>query len=185
MIIELKEEREARLDAVLREQQIQIKREREEADKTLSLARDLKDKIVEDGIVQERNNRLLQSENEELDWAVTDKKNELDKLKNEVADTEQVIEVAEMELQNAKAEYAEVQKLRQELLATDDADYFLKEEVINLRYENRQLKEENLRLKTKLEKAYEFMKQFVIEGRSLFDKFMEWIGEKVRDVRGR
>lgn len=183
VVIELKEEREARLDAELHEQQIQIKREREEADKTLSLARDLKDKIVEDGIAQERNNRLLQSENEELDWAVTDKKNELDKLKAEVTDAEQVIEVAEMELQNAKAEYAEVQKLKQELLATDDADYFLKEEVINLRYENRQLKEENRRLKTKLEKAYEFMKQFVIEGKSMLDKFMEWIGENVRDVR--
>lgn len=49
-------------------------------------------------------------------------------------------------------------------------------------YENCQLKEENLRLKTKLKKAYDIMKQFVFEGRSLLDKFMEWMGEKVRDV---
>ena len=38
----------------------------------------------------------------------------------------------------------------------------------------------------KLEKAYEFMKQFVIGGINLLEKFMEWIGEKVKDVgRGR
>ena len=40
--------------------------------------------------------------------------------------------------------------------------------------------------KEKLEKAYEFMKQFVIGGINLLEKFMEWIGEKVKDVgRGR
>lgn len=58
--------------------------------------------------------------------------------------------------------------------------------VIELRYQNHILKEENKTLKDKLEKAYEFMKQFVIGGMNLLEKFMEWIGEKVRDVgRGR
>jgi hypothetical protein len=37
-------------------------------------------------------------------------------------------------------------------------------------------------LKDKLEKAYEFMKQFTIGGKNLLEKFLEWIGEKVRDV---
>lgn len=37
----------------------------------------------------------------------------------------------------------------------------------------------------KLEKAYEFMKKFVIEGKSVLDKFLEWIGEKVREGRER
>ena len=41
-------------------------------------------------------------------------------------------------------------------------------------------------LRELLEKAYEFMKQFVIGGINLLEKFMEWIGEKVKDVgRGR
>ena len=44
------------------------------------------------------------------------------------------------------------------------------------------LKEENKTLKDKLEKAYEFMKQFVIGGMNPLEKFMDWIGEKVRDV---
>ena len=39
---------------------------------------------------------------------------------------------------------------------------------------------------TLTEKAYEFMKQFVIGGMNLLEKFMDWIGEKVRDMgRGR
>ena len=35
----------------------------------------------------------------------------------------------------------------------------------------------------KLEKAYEFMKQFVLGGINLLEKFLEWIGEKVKDVK--
>lgn len=67
-----------------------------------------------------------------------------------------------------------------------DGDSYLKEQVIELRYQNQVLKEENRTLKDKLEKEYEFMKQFVIGGMNLLEKFMDWIGEKVRDVgRGR
>lgn len=57
-----------------------------------------------------------------------------------------------------------------------------KEQVIELRYQNQILREENRSLKENLEKAYEFMKQFVIGGINLLEKFMEWIGEKVKDV---
>lgn len=63
-----------------------------------------------------------------------------------------------------------------------DGDSYLKEQVVELRYQNRILQEENKTLKDKLEKAYEFMKQFVIGGMNLLEKFMEWIGERVRDV---
>jgi hypothetical protein len=28
------------------------------------------------------------------------------------------------------------------------------------------------------------MKKFLVEGKSMLDKFLEWIGEKARDVRG-
>lgn len=54
--------------------------------------------------------------------------------------------------------------------------------MIELRYQNQILREENRNLKENLEKAYEFMKQFVIGGINLLEKFMEWIGEKVKDV---
>lgn len=54
--------------------------------------------------------------------------------------------------------------------------------MIELRYQNQILREEKRSLKENLEKAYEFMKQFVIGGINLLEKFMEWIGEKVKDV---
>lgn len=76
--------------------------------------------------------------------------------------------------------------LRRNFLRAVDGDDYLKEQVIELRYQNQILREENRSLKDKLEKAYEFMKQFVIGGINLLEKFMEWIGEKVKDVgRGR
>ena len=71
-------------------------------------------------------------------------------------------------------------------MGTVDGDDYLKEQVIELRYQNQMLREENRSLKDKMEKAYEFMKQFVIGGMNLVEKFLGWIGEKVRDVgRGR
>lgn len=58
--------------------------------------------------------------------------------------------------------------------------------MIELRYQNQILREENRSLKDKLEKEYEFMKQFVIGRINRLEKFMECIGEKVKDVgRGR
>ena len=96
-----------------------------------------------------------------------------------------VFENANEKLAQAEEELSEVKKLRDDLIKQGDGDYYLKEEVIRLRYENQKLKKENKGLREKLDKAYEFMKQFVIEGRSMLDKFLEWIGEKVRDVRRR
>lgn len=66
-----------------------------------------------------------------------------------------------------------------------DGGNYLKEQAIELRYQNQILREENRSLKDKLEKAYEFMKQFVIGGINLLEKFMEWIGDRVRDARER
>ena len=37
---------------------------------------------------------------------------------------------------------------------------------------------ENRSLKDKLEKACEFMKQFVIDGMNLLERFLEWIGRR-------
>ena len=72
--------------------------------------------------------------------------------------------------------------LKKELMGVVDGDSYLKEQVIELRYQNHMLREENKTLKDKLEKAYEFMKQFVIGRMNLLEKFMDWIGEKVKDV---
>lgn len=96
------------------------------------------------------------------------------------------MDVAKWEQKQAQFELAEAKRLKKELLEAADGDYYLKEQVIALRYQNQMLHEENKSLRDKLEKAYEFMKQFVIGGMNLLEKFKEWIGEKVKDVgRGR
>lgn len=50
-------------------------------------------------------------------------------------------------------------------------------------YENEQLKTENSKLQETLNKAYDFMKQFVVDGRNLLESFLESIGQMVEKVR--
>lgn len=76
----------------------------------------------------------------------------------------------------------ETEWLRKELLGAVDGDDYLKEQVIEMRYQNQILREENRSLKDKLEKVYVFMKQFVIGRMNLLENFFEWIGEKVKNV---
>lgn len=50
-------------------------------------------------------------------------------------------------------------------------------------YENQRLQEENKSLRELLEKAYEFMKQFVIDGVNLLERFMESVGNVMERLR--
>lgn len=185
VVIELKEERESRLDREINKQELQIKKDREEAEKTLSIVNSLKEKALDEGKKQEKRNKSLLADNQELEDMITDKKEHLANLQVALARAHTVFDKADEELNRVREELAEVRKLRSELIAQEDGDYYLKEEVIRLRYENQNLKEENKGLREKLDKVYEFMKKFMIEGKSMFDKFLEWIGEKVRDGRGK
>lgn len=59
----------------------------------------------------------------------------------------------------------------------------LREKLIDVMYENEQLKAENSKLRETLNKAYDFMKQFVVDGRNLLERFLERIGQVVEKVR--
>ena len=59
----------------------------------------------------------------------------------------------------------------------------LREKLIDFMYENEQLKEENSKLRELLNKAYDFMRQFVVDGRNLLERFLESIGQVVEKVR--
>ena len=141
----------------------------------------LKEKVYEEGIEQQKRNNLLISDNQELEDIITDKREQLADLQASLDRVNAAFGRVDEELARAKEELAEVRKLRNELIVQGDGDYYLKEEVIQLRYENQNLKAENKGLREKLDRAYEFMRKFAIEGRSMLDKFLEWIGEKVRD----
>ena len=185
VVIELKEEHEARLNDEIHKQQMRLKTEREEAEKTLAIVKSMKDRIMEEGVAQEKHNKALATDNQELEDIITDKKRQLADVQVALNKALAVFENANEKLTQAEEELSEVKKLRDDLIKQGDGDYYLKEEVIRLRYENQNLKEENKGLREKLDKAYEFMKKFVIEGKSMLDKFLEWIGEKVREGRGR
>ena len=59
----------------------------------------------------------------------------------------------------------------------------LREKLIDVMYENEQLKAENSKLRETLNKAYDFMKQFMMDGRNLLERFLESIGQVVEKVR--
>ena len=54
------------------------------------------------------------------------------------------------------------------------------DDMLRLKRENMILKEENRTLKEKLQKAYDFMKQFTINGLNMLERFLESVGEKVQ-----
>ena len=186
VVLDLKEKRADALDKEIRRKQTEFKWEQDKAQKklddTLAENRELE---TEGQILQLKNSRLQNEYYEAVD-KLTDKKNEIEVAEKEADKWRQVSAVAKQETEYAQFELAEAELLKKELLGVVDGDSYLKEQVVELRYQNRILQEENKTLKDKLEKAYEFMKQFVIGGMNLLEKFMEWIGEKVRDVgRGR
>ena len=59
----------------------------------------------------------------------------------------------------------------------------LREKLIDVMYENEQLKAENSKLRETLNKAYDFMKQIVVDGRNLLERFLESIGQVVEKAR--
>ena len=54
------------------------------------------------------------------------------------------------------------------------------DDMLQLKRENMILTEENRALKEKLQKAYDFMKQFTINGLNMLERFLESVGEKVQ-----
>ena len=185
VVLDLKEERADALDKEIRRKQTEFKWEQDKAQKKLddTLAENLE--LETEGRILQMKKSRLQTEYYEAVDKLTDKKNEIEIAEKEADNWRKVSAIAKQETEYAQFELAEAERLKKELLGVVDGDSYLKEQVIELRYQNHVLKEENKTLKDKLEKAYEFMKQFVIGGMNLLEKFMDWIGEKVRDVRGR
>lgn len=77
VVIELKEEREAQLNDEIHKQQMCLKTEREEAEKTLAIVTSLKDRIIEEGVAQEKYNKALAADSQELEDIIADKKKQL------------------------------------------------------------------------------------------------------------
>lgn len=79
---------------------------------------------------------------------------------------------------------AEIAEQVYEMVCGSGDNDTLREKLIDVMYENEQLKAENFKLLETLNKVYYFMKQFVVDGRSLLERFMESVGQVVEKVRG-
>ena len=186
VVLKLKEERIDSLEKEIESKRDSFRKEQSEAQKKLD------DTIAENQKLQSETTDLrLKNSELRLEYyenadKLTDKQKEIEAAQKEADKWMMISDTAKLQTERAEFELEEAERLKKELLRAVDGDDYLKEQVIELRYQNQILREENRSLKDKLEKAYEFMKQFVIGGINLLEKFMEWLGEKVKDVgRGR
>lgn len=97
------------------------------------------------------------------------KEKELDELKERESEILQRAEIAEM-VYNITVNPTE-------------GDYELRTRLIDALCENEELKLENSRLQETLNKAYDYMKQFVVDGRNMLERFFEALGQVVEQVR--
>lgn len=118
--------------------------------------------VDEDRLERVRDN-IDVAENEYAKYTdmITDKKNKLEMLtskENELVERTKIVENVYDMFQHG---------------GDDD----VREKLIDVMYENQRLQEENKSLNELLKKAYDFMKQFVIDGGNLLEKFMESVGK--------
>lgn len=104
VVIELKEEREARLNDEIHKQQMRLKTEREEAEKTIAIVTSMKDRIMEEGVTQEKHNKVLAADNQKMEDTITDKKKQLADLQAALNKALAVFENANEKLAQAEEE---------------------------------------------------------------------------------
>ena len=92
--------------------------------------------------------------------------------------------LVDLEKKTAKLERkAEIAEMVYEMARGSGGNEDLRDKLIDVMYENEQLKAENSKLRETLNKAYDFMKQFVVDGSNLLERFLECIGQVVEKVR--
>lgn len=80
---------------------------------------------------------------------------------------------------------AEIAEMVYNMVRGSGGNEELRDKLIDVMYENEQLKVENFKLREILNKAYDFMKQFVVDRRSLLERYLENVGTVVDKVRAR
>lgn len=110
----------------------------------------------------------------------------------EVQAEEIKLDIVKMQLQDAVNDFEDVQKQadfvkeqamqqyeKYRRVEPSERGTAMFDDMIQLKRENMILKDENRTLKEKLQKAYDFMKQFTINGLNMLERFLESVGERV------
>ncbi len=111
----------------------------------------------------------------------------------EVQEEEIRLDIVKLELQEAVSEFENVQKQadfvkeqavqqyeKYRRVESSERGTAMFDDMLRLKRENMILKDENRTLKEKLQKAYDFMKQFTINGLNMLERFLESVGERVQ-----
>ena len=131
-----------------------------------------------DALIEIRKNDMVEWEEKaeyfkleylKVDEILTDKKKEVEQAQGELSRVTEELDEATRKKEIAMDLY--------HAISTDSENTDLFDKVVDLTYENERLRNKIQVLQDKLEKAYEFMKQFVINGRNMLDVFREQIGE--------
>lgn len=103
-------------------------------------------------------------------------------IKERVADKERELDVLE-EREYEIVRKAEIAKeVFNMVVNSRGSDSELREKMIDIMWENDKLKHEISKLKDTLDKAYDYMKQFVIDGRNMLERFKESLEQATRKL---
>ena len=110
----------------------------------------------------------------------------------EVQSEEIKLDIVKMQIQEAVNDYEDIQKqadfVKEEAMQQyekyrrvepGERGMAMFDDMLRLKRENMILKDENRTLKEKLQKAYDFMKQFTINGLNMLERFLESVGDRV------
>lgn len=153
VVLELKEERLESLDKEIEDKHVSIRKEQSEVQKMLDDAKAETRKLQLETTDLRLNNSELRLEYYDNLDQFADKQKEIEATQKEADKWMMIMDTAKWQTEQAQIKLEEAERLKKELLKTVDGDDYLKD---------------------KLEKAYEFMKQFAIGGINLLEKF--WNG---------
>lgn len=137
-------------------------------------------------------NRELKAEADVLEEQVRDLEKRKSDKTEEVRAEEIKLDIVKLELQETVREFEDVRKeadfVKEQAMhqyekyrkvEPSERGITMFDDMIQLKRENMILENENRTLKEKLQKAYDFMKQFTINGLNMLEHFLESVGERV------
>ena len=160
----------------------ELKEQADEKQQEKELLEREKEQLVQEYDTLSMRVAVKQMDYEEADERIKEANERADRLEAYIqtqSDTLVDLEEKTMKLER-KAEIAE---MVYEMARGSGGNEDLRDKLIDVMYENEQLKAENSKLRETLNKAYDFMKQFVVDGRNLLERFLESIGQVVEKVR--
>jgi hypothetical protein len=144
------------------------------------------EEYVEKSSMFEEKANSLEGQIKELEQKKSDKAEEVqaEEIKLNIVKLELQEAVNDFEDMQKQADFVKEQAVQQyekyRRIEPSERGTAMFDDMLRLKRENMILKDENKTLKEKLQKAYDFMKQFTINGLNMLEHFLESVGEKVQ-----